>query len=268
MSQPVLDFCLLIPCFNNQEGLRLSLETVYYSTPHYLIVIVDDGSDEMLSTEKLSAVTDHPFIIIRSDKNEGITQALNKGLAWIYANTTTLYIARLDCGDRCMHNRFDLQIKFLKEHPDTGLIASWCRFESRDKKNVYTYTTPSTHKQIEKKLHLKNVFIHPTIVFETALAKKVGGYPPGFELVEDYAFCWKLFLLKKAHILQEVFVICELTTTGISHRNRGKQLKMRWKVVKHFEKNVYRKLIAFLRITALFLVPSRLTLYLKKVWHK
>ncbi len=268
MNYSPLDFCLLIPCFNNREGLLHSLQTVYYSNPHYLIVIVDDGSKEALAEENISIATHHPFVILRSEKNEGITKALNKGLRWIYDNTETRYIARLDCGDRCVPHRFDKQVNFLKEHPDTGLIASWCRFESGDKKHGYTYSTPCTHEQIKKSLYLRNVFIHPTIVFETALAKEAGDYPLDFELVEDYAFCWKLSLLKKTYIINEILVISEWSETGISQKNRGKQLKMRWKVVRLFENKTYRKVIAFLLITALFLLPDRLTLYMKKVWHK
>src|SRR5882672_5841045 len=95
-----LDFALLIPCYNNFAGLIESLKSVSYKNYNYLIVVVDDGSAEPLTTDdiKKEIGIDKPIVVLSNEKNLGITKALNKGLAWIEENTSSKYIARLDCG--------------------------------------------------------------------------------------------------------------------------------------------------------------------------
>ena len=49
-----IDFCLLIPCYNNYEGLVLSLKSVVYPTDNFLIVVIDDGSKEGVTLERIN----------------------------------------------------------------------------------------------------------------------------------------------------------------------------------------------------------------------
>jgi glycosyltransferase involved in cell wall biosynthesis len=128
-EEGMLDFCLLIPCYNNIAGLKRSLASVRYHTNQYVVVIVDDGSTQAVTTENLQPVFTQ-IHIIRLLKNSGITHALNAGLDWIVKNTGAKYIARLDCGDVCTGERFTKQVAFLDAHPGVGLLGSWCFFAS------------------------------------------------------------------------------------------------------------------------------------------
>src|SRR5438132_443931 len=40
-----LDFYVLIPCYNDQEGLLRSLKSIHYDTAKFAVLIVDDGSE-------------------------------------------------------------------------------------------------------------------------------------------------------------------------------------------------------------------------------
>ena len=128
-----LDFCLLVPCYNNFNGLVASLKTVVYPHDKFLVVIVDDGSDPPLRKDEILQEVGNmfPIQLITGRKNLGITAALNAGLVWIVENTNTAYIARLDCGDLCAPERFTLQVSHLREHPDIGLIGTWCLFRGK-----------------------------------------------------------------------------------------------------------------------------------------
>ena len=46
---PEIDFCLLIPCYNNFNVLIVSLKSVIYSAGNYLVLVIDDGSKETVS---------------------------------------------------------------------------------------------------------------------------------------------------------------------------------------------------------------------------
>lgn len=263
-----LDFCLLIPCYNNFNGLIESLKSVYYPDNNYLILVVDDGSSTPVTIEKVSELIGQaiPLMIIRNATNEGITSALNKGLIWIEENTDSKYIARLDCGDTCHKDRFTLQVSYMNAHPKVALVGTWCRFEERDTKVGYDYKTPTLHKDILKEMYCKNVFIHPTVMMKSEVLKTVGYYPVNFEYAEDYALFWKIIKVYESAVINTHLVICEINLQGISEKNKRKQLVARFRVVKAFGSSTFRKFLAFIKLVTLFFTPKRVILKLKKFW--
>ncbi|HEV8284093.1 MAG TPA: glycosyltransferase [Chitinophagaceae bacterium] len=265
MTEKQLDFCLLIPCYNNLEGLILSLKSVFYDADRFVAVIVDDGSTIPITNEAISKriKPDYLITILRNDKNRGITDSLNKGLRWIEQNVRATYVARLDCGDICDPNRFYRQIDYMTKHPDTGLLGSWCLFEDKQSLHRYQYKTPTDHEQIMKAMHFRNVFIHPTVIFKTEILKKTGYYPSDFNYAEDYAFFWKLIKISPSHILDDFLVTCETNNEGISSKNRKKQLLARAKCVAKNGTDPILKIVGMLRIKALSIIPKRLALLLK-----
>ena len=134
-----MDICILIPCYNNIEGLVQSVESIVYHDGRYVIVIVDDGSAAAV-TEKdlyLHIPTTVNIHIIRLQQNTGITRALNAGLDYIYANFQVRFIARLDCGDTCTAIRFFTQVAFFEGHPAIDLLGSWCYFKQKGTNEGY-----------------------------------------------------------------------------------------------------------------------------------
>src|SRR5258706_6342491 len=111
-----VDICVLIPCYNNMEGLIQSINSIVYDQRRLLVLVVDDGSTVPVTR---NTIYQHLPIsvniqLIRLKQNQGITRALNKGLDFIYANYPVGYIARLDCGDICSPERFYRQVSFLE----------------------------------------------------------------------------------------------------------------------------------------------------------
>ncbi|MEO5564478.1 MAG: glycosyltransferase [Chitinophagaceae bacterium] len=260
-----LDFCLLIPCYNNKAGLLYSLSSVSYHADLFLIVIADDGSKEPLEAEDIQKeiAVKLPLVVVRIESNKGITNALNTGLDWIEKNQPTKYIARLDCDDRCDPERFYFQVAHMNSHPEIGLAGSWCLFEEENGKTSYTYKTPELHKEIYRSMYFRNVFIHPTVIFKKSLITQLGGYPTEFELAEDYALFWKMIGVSQTFVTSKILVTCRINRQGISYKNKRKQLAARQKVVNNFGKNVILKVVAGMRLTILFFIPKRLLLRLK-----
>src|SRR5262245_37487419 len=122
MDYGQLDFCLLIPCYNNPQGLMASLESVFYDSDRFAVVIIDDGCKVPVSARQIKSELKNigSLTVLRNEQNRGITEALNRGLQWIEEHLTVKYIARLDCGDLCHRNRFYRQIDYMNNHPDVG----------------------------------------------------------------------------------------------------------------------------------------------------
>lgn len=247
-----MDVCVLIPCYNNPQGLRASLESIRYHAGRCTVVVVDDGSREPVVLHS----SEWPFEVqvLRHDTNKGITEALNTGLYWITTHLHTTYVARLDCADICAEDRFILQARYLDEHPEVGLVGSWCIFRQPSSGLSYSYTTPATHKEIVNALHFRNVFIHPTVMFRTSLLRHTGLYPTGYPHVEDYVLFWKMALHSRTAILDQFLVTCEINASGISISNRKAQLQGRYRVVSHFGRGLLR-ILGMMKMKLMMMLP-------------
>lgn len=266
MNNKQLDFCLLIPCYNNPQGLMVSLKSIFYDSDRFAIVIVDDGSTVPISAEQIQSEikTIGSITVLRNQQNKGVADSLNIGLKWIGENLTTKYIARLDCGDCCHPYRFYRQVDYLNAHTDIGLLGSWCVFEDKRSGARYQYKTPTDHQRIKTQMHWRNVFIHPTVMFRSDLIKQSGYYPTTFLHAEDYAFFWKLIKIAPSHVLDQFLVTCEINEEGLSFKNRSEQLLMRIKIIDEHGTNPLMKLFGMLRLKTLYILPKRVVLPLKQ----
>ena len=261
------DFYLLIPFYNNLPGLILSLQSIVYDPLAYGLLIVDDGSEEILRQEDLTSYLPQPLslTILRLRENQGITRALNTGLKWLEENVNSRYIARLDCGDLCMPDRFSRQVAFLNGRPEVGMIGSWCIFRNFQTGESYRYITPTEHKKILREMHFRNVFIHPTVMWRSDMTKKIGVYPEGFPRAEDYGFFYKIISATEAAVLPADLVICEINPRGISLHFRREQLKSRIKVVRQYGNNGLYRLLGVVKLRLLMVIPYKFILEIKKL---
>jgi len=269
MIQPDQHFhlCILIPCYNNLEGLRRSLQSIKYDEGKYLVLVVDDGSKQPFTEQEIlqKNVKGFPVHILRLDENNGIATALNAGLQWIKSNIICSYIARLDCGDLCDPLRFHMQLDYLRVNPYVGLLGSWCLFKKKNETLQYKYKTPQDHKSIVRAMHFRNVFIHPTVIFRFDLVEKLGFYPTGYPHAEDYALFWEMVNSAQTAILPAYLVVCELNITGISSLNRIKQLRSRQVIVRKFGHTFALKMLGIAKISILMKVPYSFVLSVKKL---
>ena len=267
-----IDFYLLIPCYNDLDGLILSLKSINYPYNKFIVLIIDDGSAISINYTELSPHISPELVveIIRLPVNQGIVRALNTGLEWLNTKGEHVnkYVARLDCGDICDRKRFYQQVDFFNHHPEINLIGSWCVFKDFENGNSYLYKTPTGHKGIEKEMHFRNIFIHPTVMWRTT-AMDSRFYPEEFPHAEDYGLFYALIHDRvKCAILPEPLMICRISRVGISIWNRKEQLQSRMKLVKQYGKSKILKLLGILKLKLLMLIPYQFILRTKMILHK
>lgn len=258
-----VDFYILIPFYNDLEGLLLALQSIHYKPNKYAILIIDDGSTEPIDESLLLPhFSPLPFVkIIRLPHNQGITAALNCGLQWLRWAGGYKYIARLDCGDICAPDRFYRQVNYLDTHTDTGLVGSWCVFKDFDSGFSYVYKTPTRHRNIQQGMHFRNLFIHPTVMWRDGLPAAF--YPYEFPHAEDYGLFYKMIGSMRCAVLPEKLVTCRINPKGLSLQHRRMQLKSRIKVVRHFGSHSILTVLGVIRLKLLLLVPHRVILAIK-----
>lgn len=268
-NYPIIELCLLIPCYNNFDGLISSLKSIHYDIKKYLIIIIDDGSRNAITHTDIVEALISPLNvqIIRLEKNMGITKALNKGLEFIYLNYSTKYIARLDCGDICTIDRFYTQTKFLENNSDIHLVGSWCYFKNSQSGIAYKYITPTLDKYIKRSMNFRNVFIHPTVMWRVSAFNKLM-YPEKYPYAEDYGLFYDMITKVKSAIINQFLVTCELNDGGISVSKRSVQLKSRLKVITDYGTNNFLYFFGVIKLFVLMVFPYQIVLLIKKKIYK
>ena len=177
----------------NPEWLKIALDSVINQTlsPNE-IVLVKDGklTDELYKViEDYTNRCNHLFKIVPLEKNVGLGEALRIGVE----NCTNEIIARMDTDDIARNDRFEKQIKFLKEHPDIDLVGSWIsEFETNPEEILSYRQLPTEHKEIYKFGQFRSPVNHMTAMYKKSAVLNAGNYQT-FKNIEDY-YLWARML--------------------------------------------------------------------------
>lgn len=259
---------ILIPHYNNLIGLEKSIKSVYHSKG-IDILIVDDGSSpsqvpDLLKLQKIAA-KNTTIKIVFSKENKGIATALNIGLDIILDLDQYEFIARLDCGDTCVANRFFLQEKYLDQNSKTALVGSWARWIDQESKNeLFKFKPPIHHKKIKRMMSVRCNFIHPAVMYRTSVVKEIGKYPDNYEDAEDYAYFFNISKNYETANIPKFLTNVDYNTQGISVENRKSQNRSKLKIIRNFGKTDIFQIYGVFYNLALLIVPAKFVFSLKK----
>jgi glycosyltransferase involved in cell wall biosynthesis len=254
---------VLISHYNNPEGLKKSLESIEKQGVETLVV--DDGSSSKPYDEDLKRDS---VKYIFNNTNLGLENSLNIGLDYILKNTTHKYVARLDCGDIALTNRFALQKEYLEKNPDVHLIGSHVSFIDNSGLYLYTYKVPLEHDDIRKKMFIKNSFIHPAVMFRVDVIRKIGHYPLNFKYAEDYALFFNIVKNYKTANINKVLTVCTLDKNGISNTYRRPQMRSKFRVLKQNKRFSVFYFYGLIRNAILYFIPNSMNLNLKSLYFR
>ena len=259
---------VLIPHFNNPEGLKNSIASIGENETVDVIVI-DDGStknkiveSDILNSQKFKG----SIFFIHNSENRGIEHVLNDGIDFALQRNYK-YIARLDCGDLCHPLRFQKQISFLDTHPDISLLGTSVKAINTDGEFLYNIYVPEENKEIRKKMYLNAMFIHPTILFRSSVIQSAGKYPLHFKSAEDYAFFFQILKTHKGANLKETLVSIEINDSGISLQRRKQQVRSRIEIIKSNFYFGFWPIYGLGRSYILYLIPNSLVFKTKKLLY-
>lgn len=185
-----MSFSVLLSVYykENPAYLQASLDSIYAQTmPPGEVIMVEDGP----LTPELNAVLDRfskahrNFKRISLPENRGLGRALNKGIQYCHNEL----IARMDTDDICFPERFEVQYKYMTNHPEIDICSSWIEEFETDIKDVKTVKTlPSDHDDIVRYMRKRNPMNHPAVMFRRKAVARSGGYKH-FLLFEDW-YLW------------------------------------------------------------------------------
>ena len=152
-------------------------------------LILDDGSAEASTRAWLAeAASRDRRIRLSMEPHRGLTATLNRGLALASGEL----IARQDADDWSEPDRLERQSAFLKAHPGIALLGAAARTYQEDETPLWTVRMPETHAEILAAFPQRNPFVHGSVMFRAAPARRIGGYRSEFPCAQDYDFFWRL----------------------------------------------------------------------------
>lgn len=275
---PKLDHCLdsraalignrcavLIPHYNNPHGLLKSLSSIG-ADEGVDVWVVDDGSQQKPDETAARKAFDGLIRFVYLPKNQGIQFALNAGLVEIEQQYE--YVARLDCGDTCVPDRFRLQMAFLDKNREITLLGSAVTFVDTEGSPQYTLNLPVEAQEIRRAMHLNCAFIHPAVMWRCEAMVQLGHYPTDYPMAEDYAFFWKFVSRFATANMQSALVSCEINPNGLSIKRRKLQLKSRLRLQWRYARANSETVCGVVKTLVLMVIPYSMVLGLKRRWKR
>ncbi len=112
---------IIVPVWNNPVATRDCLVSLINHSPDSRIILVDNGSDR--ETEKLleefAEILDHRALLMRTDLNEGVIRAVNRGLARAEAD----YILVVRNTSLVTEGWLDPLLEFAHSRPEAGIMV-------------------------------------------------------------------------------------------------------------------------------------------------
>lgn len=182
---------------NDPETLDPAIASVVKQTlPPDELFIVEDGP----LTADLDDVIDRwqddgrvPVTRVTLPENHGLGGALQAGLE----RCDTEYVARMDADDLSVPDRFELQMAYLRDHPEVDLLGGYIAEFDGDLENVLARReVPIDHDEIAAMARFRSPFNHATVVMRTATALAAGNYRE-VNYMEDWDL-WSRMLLDGA----------------------------------------------------------------------
>ena len=206
-----MKFSVLLSVYYKESpfSVRAALYSVFENQtlkPSECVMIKDGPLTKELEAVLYDFDNKYPEVlnVISLPENKGLGNALRIGAKACKYD----YIARMDTDDISRPNRFEKQIKFLKEHPEIDIVGSNIEEFNESPGDLNRFkVNPEFHDQLIARIKLKSPFNHPSIMMRKDALMKAGNYDGDLLLFEDYSLFLRMWLSgAKFHNLQEVLL--------------------------------------------------------------
>jgi len=204
----VADVSVVIPCYNAQEFLGETIESIINQTlPCREIIAVNDGSTDK-TLDILRSYKDKVKII--SIENSGPAVARNIGIKI----ASSRYIAFCDADDLWHSEKIEKQMSFLFNVNAKFVCTD--AFLLGEHSNKFETVKPNANILTFEDLLLCNYVYTSSVVVERDLLLKAGLFSPLFKNMQDWHLWLKISLLDKIYFFSEKLIYYRLHSGGIS----------------------------------------------------
>jgi len=174
----------IVPVYNCARYVGKAIESIFAQThPASEIIVVDDGSTDGTRDALERYKSSITYIY---QKNAGEPAARNTGMR----HSSGDYIAYLDADDLWMPDKLELQLQYLKTHPNCDLV--YTDMMTFDDQGIIEHSVRAARGRVYcsgkifPQLFRETLFGSGSVLFRKEAAEKVGGFDETFLVGSDY----------------------------------------------------------------------------------
>ena len=211
------DLSVIMPVYNGEAYLCQAIDSILKQTfRNFEFIIFSDASTD--GSEKIiHAYEDSRIKFVRNTDNQGNYPSRNKGLKM----ATGKYICVMDADDVAYPHRFDVQYRYLENHPDVLAVGTHYDFSIQGK--TMKRNLPLSYEDVQIALLSDNHFLHSSLMVRTEAMRKIGGYDEKYVYSSDYDLLSRLALSGKIENLPDILMMYRLHDTQISQLYKKEQ---------------------------------------------
>ena len=172
-----------MPVYNAEQYLSEAIVSILTQTlDDFELIIVDDGSTDS-SSAIASSFIDNRIILLKNEKNQGISYTLNRGIL----QASGQYIARMDSDDISHPCRLERQFNYLTRNPQVKLVGSCIEKFGAEESVSYS----CSEEKIKMEMLFNCAICHPSVMGYSSVFKE-NPYNPDKDGIEDYDLWWRL----------------------------------------------------------------------------
>lgn len=217
-----MNFSVAMSVYKNDEVTYFeraleSITTLQTVKPNEINLVVDGPIPSSLERViKKYEVRINNFNVIRLEKNHGLGNALKLA---VEASTYEL-IARMDSDDVSLPTRFEEQLYFFQNNPDTDIVGGDISEFIGDESNIIARRkVPCTDYEIKKYIKKRCPFNHMSVMYKKSSVQDAGGYQDWF-WNEDY-YLWIRMLKNNSVFGNTGTVLVNVRVSNAMYKRRG-----------------------------------------------
>ena len=211
----------IIMSVNRDDGsLYKTIDSILNQTyENYEFLIINDGGMDCVRNT-ISKYFDKRIKYFERS-NIGITACLNYGIS----KASGSYFSRQDAGDVSKKNRLDIQMNYLENNCEIGLVGTWISEFSENGEHLGEIEFPTNSDDIIQKILFQNPFCHGSIMSPMHIIKEFSGYREGFVNAQDLDLWLRIIQKYKVANINQVLYTRIVSRDSISIRKKSIQLE-------------------------------------------
>ena len=211
---------VLMTIYNAEPYLSEAIDSIFMQTfSNWELIAVENGSTDQ-SKEILLTYDDPRVRVFAFPENIGRTPALR----YAFEKARGEYIGVLDADDVALRERLARQVEFLDNHPEVILAGSWAQGIDETGCITSTLEPPTNSEELHDCLGWANPMVHSSVMYRSAAASKVGGYPEEFAYAQDIALMQILAQNGRLAIIDDFLCQWRTSTTSETRSSRNRLL--------------------------------------------
>ena len=195
-NQPLVS--VVIPCYNHEQFVKDSIQSVIDQTYENIeLIIIDDGSkdESIIKIQEMVESCKQRFVRFefRSRENKGLSETLNESLRWCQGK----YYSAIASDDQMLNYKTEIQVKFLEINSNFTAVFGGVQLIDKNNKKLEKLVSEAKSYSFEDIIMHRHDILAPTQMIRKEAIEKVGGYNSSL-FIEDW-YMW-LLLTKQGDI--------------------------------------------------------------------